>query len=184
MRTHMPHFRRRTAAWAAFALLFFLSPACRKKPAVQAPPPPPQRQSLFILLPEEDQALSAVVVANQAGSQPIEQPYHVVRVADNVTAPAPAVPMDQGEVNRRFGALLATLPSPAESFVVNFDPNQDTISAESRPQVARILASIQTRRSTSVTVIGHTDTTGDASAPPPRPGPRFSSSLTANPTWP
>lgn len=161
MRTHMPHFRRRLSAWAALAMLLFLVQACRKKPTVQALPPPQPRQSLFILLPEENQALSAVVVANQAGSQPIEQPYHVVRVVDNATAPAPAVPIDQAEVNRRFGALLSTLPSPAESFVVNFDPNQDTISAESRPQVARILASIQSRRSTSVTVIGHTDTTGD-----------------------
>ena len=157
------HSLRRRYAWYALIVLFLIAPACRKKPAVQAPPAPapPQRQSLFILLPEEDQAITAVVVANQGGSQPIEQPYHAVRVVDNVTAPAAAVPIEQSEVNRRFGGLLATLPTPAESFAVNFDPNQDTISAESRAQVARILASIQTRRSTSVTVIGHTDTTGD-----------------------
>ncbi len=163
MRVPLLQTLRRAYPWAALVLLLLIAPACRKKPAVQAPPapPPPQRQSLFILLPEENQAMPAVVVSNQAGSQTIEQPYHVVRVADNVTAPAAAAPFGEAEVNRRFGTLLATLPSPAESFVVNFDPNQDTISAESRPQVARIVASIQSRRSTGVTVIGHTDTTGD-----------------------
>jgi outer membrane protein OmpA-like peptidoglycan-associated protein len=146
-------------------LFLLLSPACRRKPPAQPPAPPaPQRQSLFILLPEEGHPASAVVVSNQAGSQTIDQPYHVVRVANNVTVPAPAVPIDPAEVNRRFGALLASLPAAAETFAVNFDLSQGAISAESRPQIALIVAAIQNRRSTSVTVIGHTDTTGEAQA--------------------
>jgi outer membrane protein OmpA-like peptidoglycan-associated protein len=145
------------------ALLLLLPASCHKKPVVQAPAPP-QRRSLFILLPEENRPLSAAIVSNAAGAQPMDQPFRVVRVVDNNTAPAPAVPIDPAEVDRRFGALLAALPPAAESFVVNFDAAQDTISPESRPQVTRILAAIRNRRSTSVTVIGHTDTTNDATS--------------------
>jgi len=145
----------------AISLLVLGLPACRKKPAPSPPPPPPPRQSQFILLPEEGHPVSAVLVSNAAGSQSIGQPYHVVRVTDNATAPSPAVPIDREEVDRRFGALLATLPAAAQSFSLGFDADQSVIAAESRPTVALILAAIESRRSTSVTVIGHTDTTND-----------------------
>lgn len=140
-------------------VLLFVT-ACAPKRAAAPPPPPPQpRQNVFVLLPEPDGGPSSIVVSNQAGAQNLNQPYQAVRVERADVAPGAPFPLDQAGVRRLFGAAIDVLPAPEVLFVLHFAGDSDTLNAESAARLPDILASIRERRSTSITVTGHTDTT-------------------------
>ena len=125
-----------------------------------APPPVPQpKQNLVVLLPDPDGKATSVTVTNSAGAQTISGPYQAVRVESENTAPTAPAPMDERETRRLFGSALDSLPSAEVSFTLYFAENKDSLSADAEAQIPRILAAIQDRHSTTVSIIGHTDTT-------------------------
>src|SRR5262249_17673983 len=154
---------------AGLAGLFLLACGCAPKP-VPAPPPspppappptPPPKLSVVVILPDPDGKPGGIAVANSAGAQTLTEPYQAVRVESSSVAPTAPFAMDQAEVRRVFGAVLDALPSPEVSFTLYFDLNSDTLTPDSQAQLQVILNTIQERRSTAISVIGHTDTTGD-----------------------
>ncbi len=72
--------------------------------------------------------------------------------------------MDPAEANRIFGAALDALPEAEVQFTLYFDEGLDALTPESERQLAAISDAVRNRQSTAVTVIGHTDTTGDAAS--------------------
>lgn len=149
--------------WAAILPLVFAA-GCAKRPPSQPsppPPPPPQPQNIFALLPDPDGRDTSIVVRNSAGEQEISQPYQAVRVAGAAVAPTAPFAIDQAAVSRLFGAALNAMPSAEVHFTLYFNLSQDVLNAQSQAQLPAILRTIQERRSTNITVTGHTDTTGD-----------------------
>lgn len=158
---------RRRLLLAAAAVCFIA--ACgpkRQPPAPPSPaaPVPPPRQNLFVLLPEEGGRPSAIVVRNSAGESEISQPRQVVRVESATRPPSAPASLDQAEIDRIFGAAIAALPPPELRFVLNFELNSEAPTAESSARIPEIIAAIRERRSTAVTIIGHTDATGTTQA--------------------
>jgi outer membrane protein OmpA-like peptidoglycan-associated protein len=154
-----------TTKWlrAALASLLVLASACGPKqvppPPLPTPPAPPPRQNFVVLLPDSDGKPSAITVTNPAGTQTLSQPYQAVRVERPDVAPPPPFAMDPVEVRRMFGDTLAALPAPELTFTMYFGENSDTLLPESEAQIPAIMKVIEERRSTAITVIGHTDTT-------------------------
>jgi len=145
--------------------LMLLAAGCARKqaPAPAAPPPPPPApQSLFVLLPDPEGKPGGIAVTNTAGTQSLAQPYQAVRVERSDTAPAPPFTMDQAEVRRVFGPALDVLPAAEVQFVLYFIEARDELTAASAAQLPAIFKVVRDRRSTAVSVTGHTDTTGDA----------------------
>ena len=140
--------------------LLLLLTACAPK-RVAAPPPAPQplKQNVFVLLPERDAAPSSIVVSNRAGAQDLTQPYQAVRVERADVAPGTPFAIDQAEVRRLFGTAIDALPTPEVQFALHFDGDSDVLNAESVALIPAILNAIRERRSTAITVTGHTDTT-------------------------
>jgi outer membrane protein OmpA-like peptidoglycan-associated protein len=68
---------------------------------------------------------------------------------------------DQAEVRRAFGSVLDVLPTPEVVFTLYFDPESDMPLLEAKAQLQAILNVIRERRSTAISLIGHTDTTAD-----------------------
>jgi outer membrane protein OmpA-like peptidoglycan-associated protein len=144
------------------ALLLLLAIGCAKKPAPAPPPAPLQpKQNLVVLLPDPEGQPSAIVVTNQAGTQTLSQPYQAVRVERADVAPTPPFAMDPAEVRRIFGTVLDALPSAEVAFTLHFGEGSDVLLPESQAQMPAILNRIRERRSTAISVIGHTDTTAD-----------------------
>jgi len=114
---------------------------------------------VVVLLPDPEGKPGGIAVTNSAGAQTLTEPYQAVRVESSTVAPTPPFAMDQAEVRRVFGAVLDTLPSPEVAFTLYFDLNSDTLTPESQAQLPAILKAIQERRSTAISLIGHTDTT-------------------------
>ena len=152
---------------AGLAALLLLAWGCTPKqaspPPVPAPPapasPPPPKQNIAVLLPDPDGKASVITMTNQAGTQALNQPYQAVRVERSDVAPPTPYAMDPVEVRRIFGPALDSLPAPEVPFTLYFGENSDTLLPESEAQIPAILKVIQERRSTAITVIGHTDTT-------------------------
>jgi outer membrane protein OmpA-like peptidoglycan-associated protein len=134
---------------------------CAKKPAPVPAPPPPQPQNIFALLPDPDGRNTKIVVENSAGEQEISQPNQAVRVASAAVAPTAPFTIDQPTVRRLFGAALDALPSAEVHFLLYFDLALDVLNAQSQAQIPAILRAIQDRRSTNISITGHTDTQGN-----------------------
>jgi len=83
-----------------------------------------------------------------------------VRVATANTPPSPPFPLDPAESTRLFGAALDALPPPEQHFLLFFDFAQETLNPTSIAQIPAILRAIQEKRSTNISIIGHTDTMG------------------------
>lgn len=142
--------------------VLLLAASCGPKRTAAPPPAPAVKQNIFALLPEPEGQTSGIVVHNQAGSQNLTQPYQAVRVPRLDVAPSAPFVLDPAEVIRLFGSAIDVLPAPEMVFVLHFDEDRDQLNAESRAQIPAILQAIRDRRSTAITVTGHTDTT----APP------------------
>jgi outer membrane protein OmpA-like peptidoglycan-associated protein len=148
----------------AVALILPIGACVRKQ--VQAPPapppaPPPAKQNVFVLLPDPEGKPSSIEVKNSAGVQELSQSYQAVRVERSDVPPSPPFPLDQADVRRLFGAALDVLPVPEVQFTLYFDEGRDVLTPESAAQLPVILNTIRQRRSTAITVTGHTDTVAD-----------------------
>ena len=144
-------------ATALSAALF--AAACAPKRAPAPPAAPAAKQNIVALLPEPDGAATSIAVRNQAGSQNLTVPYQAVRVERNDVPPSAPFALDQPEVRRLFGAALDVVPAAEVQFVLHFNGNSDVLNAQSEGLMGSILQAIRERKSTAITVIGHTDTT-------------------------
>jgi peptidoglycan-associated lipoprotein len=143
-----------------FASLLLLASGCASK-QVQAPPPAPSqpKQNLVVLLPGPEGRSSSITVTNSAGTQTLTEPYHAVRVERSDAAPSPPFAMDQPAVRSVFGSVLDALPAPEAVFTLYFGEGSDLPGDQT--ELPAILKAIRERRSTTISVIGHSDTTAD-----------------------
>ena len=139
-----------------------LAAGCAKRPPAPppAPPAPPPAQNVFALLPDPDGRETGIVVSNSGGSRAILQPNQAVRVEREGVQPTDPFPVDQATVTRLFGSALAALPAAEARFVLYFDEASETLNAQAQAMMPEILSAIRERRSTDISVTGHTDTTG------------------------
>lgn len=148
-----------TSRVLCIAVIAALSCAC----AARRPPQPLQAEgSLIVLLPEGDEGKAgSVTVSNASGSAQLDEPYEATRVPAS-GAPSPAATMDEAEVEREFGRVLADLPAPPQSFNLYFYTDSSELTEKSRALLPTVLQAVTNRLIPEVSVIGHTDTTGSA----------------------
>jgi outer membrane protein OmpA-like peptidoglycan-associated protein len=123
--------------------------------------PAPARVQV-VLLPDPDSATpSAATVTNQSGHVVLTSPFESTTVLTN-RVPAAPVTIDEAEVQRQFGAVLADLPPAAQHFILYFRTDSSELADESRVVLPEVIRAVAARKVPEVTVIGHTDTTGSA----------------------
>lgn len=135
--------------------------ACGPK---RLPAPAPSSTALVVLLPEPDTATPGrAIVSNATGSVELQTAHQSTRVTGQ-TAPSPAAAMDEAAIQQVFGGVLADLPQALQRFNLYFELESDQLTEESRAALPEILRAVGTRAAAEVTVIGHTDASGDAIA--------------------
>lgn len=115
---------------------------------------------MVVLLPDPDGKVGRVVVSNKGGTQVLKNAGHMVEVPDADKAPLPPVAMDAGQIGRNFGEAMSLVPPPPIHFILYFKTDTTELTEESRKLLAQVLPTTVERRSTDVSVVGHTDTTG------------------------
>jgi len=122
--------------------------------------PPPAPASVFVLLPDDSGHIGQLTVSSPGGTQELTRPGEAVRVSARAQAPAAPFAMRPEEVIRIFGAAIAAQPGPPARFVLYFEDDSDTLTADSQARLDEVVRSVAERRAIDVSIIGHTDTVG------------------------
>jgi len=139
-------------------LCFLISCAVPKANIIVLKPAP--EKNLFVLVPDPDGTTGKIAVSNQGGTQILDKPGYVAEVKDVKTQPAPPRPMDQKEIARLFGAALSAQPAPPVTYILYFKTGAADLTEESAKTLPEIFATIAERKSSDISVVGHSDTVG------------------------
>lgn len=109
-----------------------------------------------VLLPDLDGHVGQVVVTPRKGD-----PVVLSKANEAVGADLKAYTMDEGELQRVFCGALEAQPQPTAKFILYFDHDSTRLKDPSKLLLPEIIQTYFDRRSTDVSVIGHSDGMGD-----------------------
>ena len=118
------------------------------------------RQNLFVLMPDPDGKTGQIAVENKGGTLLIDKPGHVTEVKDRATPPAATRLMDEKELQKIFGAALTSQPAQPVTYILNFKSGGAELTEESEKRLPEILATVTERKSSDISVVGHSDAVG------------------------
>jgi outer membrane protein OmpA-like peptidoglycan-associated protein len=114
-----------------------------------------------VLLPKADGSTGAIGASRNGGAEVVlDSPYAQARTG--LGGGLKQGTSDAARVGKKFGAALGALPPPPRSYTVYFLTGGDEISPESAAALATMLEEMARRPEPEVSVIGHTDGTGNA----------------------
>jgi outer membrane protein OmpA-like peptidoglycan-associated protein len=113
-----------------------------------------------VLLEDGDGGVGRVAVKSEAGSQALESARQETHVKSPGSRPSAPRILNPQEITRQYGPTLAALPQPPEIFRLYFETGTTTLTTESVPDIDRIVAAIQRRKSVDVRISGHSDRVG------------------------
>lgn len=153
-------------------VLSVLVAACATPPAApvarETPPPPaakvrPKIIETVILLPTKDgKSSGAVEVAVDGQKQLLDQPYETAMVATGEKIGTRF--SNAEEVEGIAGEALKALPIKPASFTLLFAIDSAKLPANAEGTIAEIVAEIGKRQVPDVSIIGHTDRSGNSKA--------------------
>ena len=130
---------------------------------VTPPPLPPKVEepkpvSYAVLLDNIDGTVGVITVTGAKGAVIVD------RMAQGALLDGGGQPfaVEEGRIRRDFGAALSTRPLEPVAFLLYFEAGGARLTAESQALIPKVLEAAKGRPSPDVSVIGHTDTEGDA----------------------
>lgn len=118
-------------------------------------------KSYVVLLPNDDGTTGKVRVSTPAGTTELAQGNEGALLSG--PAGKTFVVADD-RIARDFGAALAASPKKPRIFPLYFETGGARLTAASQAEIPRVLEDIAGRPAPDVSIIGHTDTAGDAEA--------------------
>jgi peptidoglycan-associated lipoprotein len=118
-------------------------------------------KSYVVLLPNDDGSTGKVVVTTSAGTTQLEKKNE----GTLFTGPAgkPFI-VSEEKIAKDFGAALAASPKKPITFPLYFESGGARLTSASQAEVPKVLNEISNRPAPDISIIGHTDTAGDADA--------------------
>ena len=117
-------------------------------------------KNLVVLIPDPDGNVGEIQVTNAKGTQVMTEAEQAIYIKDRHTAPEPPTSIDEAEIQKIFGDVLAAEPQPPEKFILYFQANTIQLTDQALSLIPEILSTITTRNSQDIRVIGYTDTLG------------------------
>jgi len=111
-------------------------------------------------MPDPDGKVGEIVVSNKEGSQILAKPRHATEVKDANAAPTAPFLLEESKIAEIFGAALAAQPDPPVRYLLYFKMGSTNLTEESERLLVGILETIKARKSTDISVVGHTDRVG------------------------
>jgi outer membrane protein OmpA-like peptidoglycan-associated protein len=122
----------------------------------------PEATELVVVLPQADGRTGTVVVERDGTRVVLDQPYAASRITG---AGAPQRErLSEQDVREAFAGALTALPARPMSFQLYFITGTDTLTDESKAELARMLEELRRRQAPDIIVIGHTDRVGEEEA--------------------
>jgi len=132
---------------ASLLLAVFLVSACSSTP-----------KSYVALLPDADGKVGKVLVQGEHGQQLLEKEGDAAFLDGTL----PAEPISREQLERDFASAWRSLPLLPEHFLLYFKTGGAQLTEESQALLPQVIESIARRPAVDVSIIGHTDTVGDA----------------------
>jgi outer membrane protein OmpA-like peptidoglycan-associated protein len=152
----------RPFANATLGATLLLAACAAPRPLAVAPPPAAEPKNAVVLLPDADGKVGRLIVANQAGQRTLDQAGTATRILDAGTAPTDPETMSAAEIEATFGAALAAQPAPPLHYILYFDQGSTELTPASRSDFSAVVAAVRESASVDTSVVGHSDTAGDA----------------------
>ena len=153
---------RRSAV--AVTIAAALTGGCAARAAAPREPVRPVPPALIVLLPDPETGTTGRIrVSNPLAVVELTAPRTATRVTGDAR-PGPTMAMSAAEIDRVFGSAIAALPPPPRHFILQFEFESDTLTAESTALVPEILTAVKALSVPEVVIVGHTDTMGDVKA--------------------
>lgn len=118
-------------------------------------------KNYVVLLPDEDGKLGKVVLTSPKGETLLTGKNQGAALGG--TAGETFVVSDE-QLKKDFGAALAASPQKPASYLLYFEAGGTALTADSQASLPTILDDIKRRPGADLSVIGHSDTLGDAQA--------------------
>jgi outer membrane protein OmpA-like peptidoglycan-associated protein len=125
--------------------------------------PQPKGQATVVLLPESDGSVGRAAVSNSSGNVELSTARASTRVVPG-EAPEAVREMSESDVRRLFADAIAAQPAAPAHYTLYFEFDSDELTAESQKLVSQVQQSVKMYPAPQVAVVGHTDTTGSATA--------------------
>ena len=116
-------------------------------------------KSYVVLLPDANGAVGKVMVTTEQGSTLLQSANEGTLVGKGG---GKTFTVDADRLAKDFGAALRASPTPPRSYLLYFDVGKSDLTVASRATIPSILTEIKQRDGVDISVIGHTDTAGDA----------------------
>jgi len=115
-----------------------------------------------VLLPDPDtgEVGRAVVTGGDGSTVELTRAREGTTISGSGVPGAPEI-LGPEEIERLFGPALSALPLPVVSFTLYFELGGTELTPESLEVLDEVAAELQRRPNPELTVIGHTDRTGD-----------------------
>ena len=115
---------------------------------------------MVILTLDPDGHVGKAEVITDGGRQLLEKPGGMTIVSSRLSAPSSATVASPEFIIATFADVMAIEPAPAEKFIIYFHSNSTDVVNESKATIASLLDAIKRRAAVSISISGHTDSSG------------------------
>jgi outer membrane protein OmpA-like peptidoglycan-associated protein len=117
-------------------------------------------KNVVVLLPGPEGKAGRILVSNEGGKQLLTEPNQATAIASQNVSPSAPFRMTDENIRATYGEALAALPSAPIHFILYFKTDSTELTDESRKLLEEILSTTLSRKSTDISVVGHTDRFG------------------------
>ncbi len=123
-------------------------------PAAKAPP-----KSYLVLLENDDGSIGKVQLTTAQGTTNLAKAGQAARLQG---AAGDTFQVNPAKIQQDFGTSMAASPQKPRTFLLYFEAGGAKLTPESQAEVNKIQDEINNRPVPDISIIGHTDTAGDA----------------------
>lgn len=114
----------------------------------------------YLVLLEDHDGSTGKVIFNGADSETVVEQAGYGAALDNSKS---VFKVEKEKINKDFGKALASEPALPEIFLLYFETGGTKLTADSAALIPKIIETASKHPAADISVIGHTDTVGDAS---------------------
>ena len=117
-------------------------------------------KNVVVLLPGPEGKAGQILVSNKGGKQLLAEPKQATAIESQTVSPSAPFQMTDEKIRATYGEALNALPPSPIHFILYFKSDSIELTEDSRKLLDEILSTTLSRKSTDVSVVGHTDRFG------------------------
>ena len=115
----------------------------------------------IVLVRDADGKVGKLTVTTGGGAQTLTVANTMVEVTASAKSPSDPKKIDQSQIDSLFTDSIKALPAASISFLLYFVNDSTELTDESKSNIPEVLSAVNKREFYEISIIGHTDTTGD-----------------------